>query len=148
MKPDPTVYLNELSRLLAAEVAPRLPTTWEQAIVTRQSLLLQAAAEEFDRAAQRRVEENADLRKLFTAALPIVTDAQLHARLKAASESVDPGLLVSQLDASNRRLRSLLVNLQAHIETLQTPLAIQFDTLIWQALSRSTVRRRLSLGRF
>lgn len=148
MKPDPTVYLSELSRLLATDVSPRLPAGWDQAIVARQGMLLQAVAEEFDRAAQRRVEENAALRQLFLSALPLVTDPDLSDSLKAAARSTDSDLRVSRLDAGNQTLRSLLVTLHAHVETLDGLEARELDASIWRELSLSTVRRQLSIGRF
>ena len=52
-----------------------------------EQLLLQIAAEEWDRAAARRVEENRAMRQLFAGAAPEIGDPDLRARLEAASGS-------------------------------------------------------------
>jgi hypothetical protein len=113
-----------------------------------QAMMLNAVREEMDRAAARRVEENAALRALFTAAAPAVTDAALRAQLAEAAAGRDASLLVPALEATNRALRELLIALHAHVETLRGDAARGVEAAIWRELAASTERRKLSLAVF
>lgn len=152
MKPDCDVYLGVLVRDLLEEVAPNLTGSWEQAVVMRHVALLPVVRQELERGVQRRVEENAAMRALFAQALQVVNEADLLARLKEAVASHDESLLVSVLDASNHRLRALLTDLHAHIETSGEPRTVPavqaLETAIWRELAASTERRHVELGRF
>ena len=83
---------------LLGRTAPALPAGYEQSSVAILAAMLAEVKLEFERAAARRVEENAALRRLFAEAAPVVADAALRERLEAAAASADPGLLVSELD--------------------------------------------------
>ena len=152
MKPDCDVYLGVLVRDLLEEVAPNLTGSWEQAVVMRHVALLPVVRQELERGVQRRVEENAAMRAVFAQALQVVNDADLLARLKEAVASHEESLLVSALDASNHRLRALLTDLHAHIETSREPRTVPavqaLETAIWRELAASTERRHVELGRF
>ena len=152
MKPDCDVYLGVLVRDLLEEVAPNLPGAWEQAGVMRHAALLPVVRQELERGVQRRVEENAAMRAVFTQALDAVTDAGLVARLREAAASYDACLLVSALDASNHRLRGLLTELHHYIDLCSaqhtTPAVQALEMAIWRELAASTVRRQVDLGRF
>ena len=148
MKPDPQRVLEQTALRLATDVLAALQPRYLQAGVGMLAGLLGAVREEFDRAAARRVEENAALRSLFARGAWVVTDAGLAVRLREASATRDESLLVPALDAGNQRLRALLIALHAHLETLATPAARELEQAIWQELARSTERRRLSLGAF
>ena len=148
MKPDPQRVLEQTALLLALDTAAAVQPRYRQAGVGMLAALLIAVREEFDRAAARRVEENAVLRELFAHGASIVADAALAARLRAAAASHDESLRVPALDASNQALRALLVALHAHVEALATPEARELDAAIWLELAASTERRKLSLGAF
>jgi hypothetical protein len=148
VKPDCTVYLDELVRSLMHNVAPALPTSWAQADVMRHSLLLQVVEQEFDRAAAWRVDDNAALRVLFGEASAVVVDSAMKQRLNQACASADASLRVSDLDAANQGLRGLLTELHAHVEALDGPQARALEARIWRELAASTVRRQCALDRF
>lgn len=148
MKPDPQRVLEQTALLLALDTAAAVQPRYRQAGVGMLAALLIAVREEFDRAAARRVEENAVLRELFARGASIVADAALAARLRGAAASHDESLRVPALDASNQALRALLVALHAHVEALATPEASELDAAIWLELAASTERRKLSLGAF
>ena len=148
MRPEMSVYFRELVRTLAEEIAPRLPTSFEQGAAMRYALLTQAASEEFDRAAARRIEENAALRALFERAALLVAAPALAARLREASSSVQASFRVSDLDRENCGLRALLVDLHAQIEQQEGEPARALEAEIWSELAASTRRRALSIGRF
>lgn len=146
MKPEATHALERVFQALLAEVAPNVEPPYRRATVSVQALLLLSVREEFDRAAARRVEENAALRALFADVLGVVADAALRERLAAAAHGADPSLRVPELEAGNRALRALLVELHAHVEERPGPEARRAEDAIWRELAASTERRKLSLG--
>jgi hypothetical protein len=148
MKPEADRVLRQLAQALVAELAPALPADYEQKSAFLMAMLLSAAAEEWDRAVARRVEENAALRALFAAAASELGDPGLRERLLAAASGAGPGLLVSELERENGALRALLIELHAHLETLETPAARRLEDAIFEELRRSTERRRLSMQPF
>jgi hypothetical protein len=148
VKPDPQRVLEQTAQELGLRAAdPALPR-YQAAGFGMLAGLLGAVREEFDRAAARRVEENAALRALFARGADVASDATLAARLRAAATSRDDSLFVPDLDASNQQLRALLIALHAHVETLATPAARELEAAIWRELAAGTARRKLSLGAF
>jgi hypothetical protein len=148
VKPDPQRVLEQTAQRLATDVLAAVQPRYLQAGVGMLAGLLGAVREEFDRAAARRVEENAALRALFARGAWVVTDAVLAARLREAAATRDASLRVPDLEAGNQALRGLLIALHAHLETLATPAAREVEETIWRELAASTERRRLSLGAF
>ncbi len=146
MKPEATHALERLMQALLGEIAPAVQPPYRQASVSIQAMMLLAIREEFDRAAARRVEENRALRMLFGDAVKTVTDAQLRERLATAAASDDASLRVPELEAGNRTLRALLIELHTHVEGLESAEARRIEAAIWCELSASTERRKLSLG--
>jgi hypothetical protein len=110
--------------------------------------MLTAVQQEFERAAARRVDENNALRSLISDAASVVTDGDLSHRLSDAAIQSQPSLLVSDLERDNNGLRSLLIELHAHIESIDSPEARRIEEAIWKELVTSTERRRLTLDRF
>ncbi len=148
MKPDVDRFLAVAATHVMMRMAPVLGSSYEQANATILGALLLAVQEEFERAAARRVEENRALRRLFADAVPVVQDSALRNRLQEAASGEDTGLLVSDLERSNARLRALLIELHAHVEELTSPAARRIETDIWRELAASTERRRLMMGPF
>jgi len=145
--PDADKVLQQLSMTLLLEIAPLVPVDYVQRNLQLTAMLLGAAVEEWDRAAQWRVEENAALRALFREAAPVVAEAGLRERLAACADGpADPSVRVSVLSAENDRLRALLIDLHAHLETLETPAARRVEAVVWAELARSTERRRLGMS--
>jgi hypothetical protein len=146
MKPEPSHALERLMQALLTELMPAVQPAYRQASVGAQAMMIASVREELDRAAARRVEENRALRSLFAEAAPVVTDAALRARLDAAAQETDASLLVPALEEGNRALRSLLVELHAHVEGLAGEAARRIEAAIWRELAASTERRKLGLG--
>ncbi|MBI3676865.1 MAG: hypothetical protein HY243_09655 [Proteobacteria bacterium] len=138
MKPEVDQILRFSAGQLITGIAPDLPVGYNQGAVSLLGFMMLLAAQEYDRAADIRVTENADIRKLFGALLPRVRDAALTEKLKTASESKDASLTISALDAANYDLRRLLIALHTHVET-------QGDTAsakrIWAVLKAMADRR-------
>jgi hypothetical protein len=146
VKPEPAHALERLMQALLGDVMPNVQPSYRQASVMVHAMMVSAIREELDRAAARRVEENAALRALFAEAAPAVADAALRERLAAAARSTDASLLVPALEASNRTLRALLIELHAHVDDLPGDAARRLEDAIWRELAASTERRKLSLG--
>ena len=149
MKPDPARLLDVCAAHLMLRTGPALAAgSYEQSSVAGLAALLMGAREEYERAAARRVEENAELRALFERSAAAIEDDDLAERLRVAARGSDPGLRVAELEAENSALRALLVELHAHVETLGSAAARAVESEIWRELVASTGRRRLALDVF
>ena len=148
MKPDVPKLLEILSARLLFDVAPNVQPSYRQQSVGITGMLLTMVREETERAAARRVEENAALRALFGRAAGQVRDARVSARLAEAAAGGEPSLLLTELERANAALRALLIELHAHVEEESAPWARALDAEIWRELRVSTERRRLSLAPF
>jgi hypothetical protein len=149
MKPDVDRTLQLLAQSLMLEIGPGLASDYARKNALLAALLLSSAAEEWDRAAERRAEENRALRELFAdAAARGVAEGSLRERLEAAARGAEASLRVSDLERANAALRALLVELHAHVEALEAPAARELEARIWGELRRSTERRRLGMQPF
>jgi hypothetical protein len=146
VKPEASLVVERVFQSLLTEIAPAVQPAYRQATVTMYAMLLASVREEMDRAAARRVEENAALRALFAQAAPVVRDAALRERLGSAARGADASLRVPDLEAGNAALRALLIELHAHAEMLDAPEARRIEAAIWRELAASTERRKLSIG--
>ena len=148
MKPDVDRLLEVAAIELIGKISPALPTTYQQSTTAALGAMLLATREEFERGAARRIEENRVLRGLFAESLAAVEDADLRKRLESAARGAEEDFTISALEAANAALRSLLIELHAHVEALDTPAAQRLDEEIWNELVASTERRKLSLSFF
>ncbi len=148
MKPDLGRFLGVAASHLMTRTAPALPAGYEQSSAAALGALMIAVGEEAERAAARRVEENAALRTLFGDAAAHVERAELAGRLERAAAGSDPSLQLSDLEAANAELRALLIELHERVEALGTSEARRIDAAIWRELARSTERRKLLMGPF
>jgi hypothetical protein len=146
VKPEASHALERLMQALLTDVMPAVQPAYRQASVTVHAMIVAAVREEIDRAAARRVEENRALRALFADAAPVVSDAALRGRLAEAARGADASLLVPELEADNRVLRALLIELHAHVEGVAGDAARRLEAAIWRELAASTERRKLALG--
>jgi hypothetical protein len=148
LKPDVHVFLETMAAKLMFEMAPQMQPPFLQGTISVVGLMLSMLREEWDRAAQRRVEENEALRALFRRAAPHIGGEDLRRRLLAAAASREASLRISDLDAANDALRRLLIELQAHVEERPGAEARRLEAEIWQELVASTERRRFSIAPF
>ena len=148
MKPDVPKLLEVISARLMFDVAPNVQPSYRQSSVGLTGMMLTMVREEAERAAARRVDENAAMRALFGRAAAQVTDTELRHKLADAAASRDPSLLLTELEGANAALRALLIELHVHVEEQAAPWARALETEIWRELVASTERRRLSLAPF
>jgi hypothetical protein len=123
-----------IGKTLRERVTPAVHEPFAAEMSRLASMLVDICANWVEDAAVVRVEENTRLRALFVEAGAIVPDGQLARRLADAALSADPGLRISELDRENGRLRTLLVELHAHIEGMNTSEARSLDQRIWRIL--------------
>jgi hypothetical protein len=148
MKPDVDLTLQLIAASLMTEMAPKIADDYTQRNGMLTAMLLQIAAEEWDRAAARRVEENDAMRQLFAEAAAEVRDPDLRARLETASRADEESLRIADLDRSNATLRALLIELHAHLEEIDSEAARRIESEIWRELRISTERRAVSVAPF
>jgi hypothetical protein len=136
--------LNGVFRALLTETLPQVTNPYAIQTTSIAGALSNYAAQEFDRAASRRVEENAAMREIFRRAVPVVTDIELAKALEAAGRD-EPlsDVRISSLQATNDWLRGVLVRLHAHIEEVEGEAAREIEEAIWNELAESTRRRHL-----
>lgn len=146
MKPAASQILGLSSTKLLGEILPQLPTQFSQGAASLVAFLMMFCAQEAEKGAEIRVNENAAMRKLFAELAPTVGDAAPKAKLEAASKSKDTSLKTSDLDAANYDLRRVLIDLQIHIENMQGDKARAAEKRIWQMLQDAAAARVVTIG--
>jgi hypothetical protein len=146
VKPDVGIALGKIGQALLVQIGPEIKADYAQRSALVATMLLQCAAEEWDRGAARRVEENQALRELFRGAADAASAAGgLRERLARAAAGRDEDLRISALDRANDELRALLIELHTDAEARG---ATELEDVIWRELQRSTKRRALSVSPF
>jgi hypothetical protein len=148
MRPRIETVFQVVAGDLLARVAPAVGSSYHQGTVGMVATLLAIAAEEWDRAASRRIEENAAIRVLFREAAPVVQNSALSQRLTELAAADERDFRVSALEANNCALRAALIDLQSYAENEKGPDARRVEDEIWKELVKSTERRRLIAAPF
>jgi hypothetical protein len=130
MKLTAATVLEGVAEALRDQVAPNLTDAFAGEAARMAQALIAIVGRAGDDAAAIRVEENARIRALLAEGGKLLYDDNL----RAAAQSADPGLRISELDSETGRLRALLVDLHSRIELQETPAARALDQAIWRAL--------------
>jgi hypothetical protein len=146
MSPEGDKILGLTAMRLATVVAPALSDSYAQSSIGLLNFMLTLVAKEYERGADVRASENADIREAFAELTPLVADNELKAQLASAARDKDTSLRISALNASNYELRKLLIRLQAHLEEQDGPKARAAEKRIWQLLKAIAARRMVSLA--
>ncbi|MCF8470417.1 MAG: hypothetical protein K9G30_06505 [Parvibaculum sp.] len=144
MKPDVNTVMQGFLMTLLGDIAPHLDAEYAVGNTSIMGMMLLLAGEEYDRAADIRVAENAEMRALFGGAVSFVDDARLKARLNAAASGKDTSLRITALDATNASLLALLIELHEYVEAADTSSAKRLEERIWDYLISSTERRKIT----
>ena len=144
MKPEVDFVLQSMMVKLMAEVAPAVGDAYVRSNVEVMAGLLAGAAEEYDRAAHVRAEENSAMRRIFGDAAASPLEPELRRRLETAATQIESSLRVSDLNEANDRLRALLIELHAFVETREGDWARRINRAIWDELRASADRRAIS----
>ena len=148
MIPPVAAVMQTLAISLMTEIGPQVRPEYQQKTLGMLAVLLLMGSEDVERAASRRVEENAELRRILGEAAACVADDALRAQLEEAAAGTDGSLLISQLERTNGELRELLIALHERVEELDTAEAKRVEAEIWSELRTSTERRRVSTAVF
>lgn len=144
MRPSGEHILQTVANALITEYVPAMAAEKAQAEIGLFALLIGVVAEEMERAAARRVEENRELRRLFSGSLAAVADEALRGRLRQAAEGEETDYKVSALDKVNCELLELLIELHRHVEELEGEGARAVERDIWKVLENWARRREFS----
>jgi hypothetical protein len=143
MNPEVDQILMLSASQLMGNLAPLLPEAYAQGQAALLSFVMILSAQEYERGADIRVNENADMRVLFRDLAPRVDDAALRARVEAAAGTKDESLTISALNAGNAELRRVLIAIQIHVEDRNDR---DVQSRIWALLKRAAARRLVKLG--
>lgn len=147
MTPTVPRVLDGIAATLSGDVLPEVRSPFAQQSIVIASDLCRMIAQEFDRAAARLFEENGAIMALFEQAIGVLPEGALAARLRDAAAAGRGGdLRVSALQAENDRLRALLIDVHAAVESIDTAEARALDARTWDELRESTRRRHLESG--
>jgi hypothetical protein len=142
MKPEVGSILGLTVQKLAMGITEE-GAAFAQGTVGLLSMVLSLSAKEYERGADIRSTENREIRALFAALAPGVTDSALRKELLEASLASDPSLRISDLNESNYALRRLLTRLQIYAEDHG---ARDAQKRIWAVLKALAQRRLVQLG--
>jgi hypothetical protein len=142
MKPEAGDILGTAADQLLGQIAPNLNAAYLQGSLAVQALLMKFAAREYERGAEIRTAENADMRTLFAELALKIGDSALRTQLEAAAATRDSSLTISALNAANADLRRLLIALQTHFEDAGDRDA---QRRIWGLLKVASARRVVAL---
>jgi hypothetical protein len=143
MKPEVDQILGLSTAQLMSQVVPLLPNSYAIGSTSLLGTMMTFAAQEYERGADIRAAENADMRALFHDAAPRIADGKLKAEVSTAAATQDRSLKISALNAENTELRRVLIRLQAHAEEKGLR---DLERRIWDVLKASTERRLLRMG--
>jgi len=144
MRPSGEYILQAVASALITEYVPAMTAEKAQAELGLFALLIGVVSEEMERGTARRIEENQELRGLFSESLSVVADDDLKNRLSTAAESEETDYRVSALDKANCDLLELLTELHGHVEGLEGEGARKVEEAIWKALENWTKRREFA----
>ena len=147
MKPEPARVLQGVGMTLVTSVLGEIQTAFGQQTVTVAGGLVFMVADEFDRAADRLVVENAIVRDMLADARPLLP-TELVSRVDEAIAKHADSYKVSALQAENDALRGALVEVHAAVDEVHSDegkaAAQAFSERIWTELVASTRRREFA----
>jgi len=141
MKPDTDFLLRSLASVLRTQILPLMDSKYVQSDILLITQFLLALSADYESAAFCRIEENRELRELFAEASTYVTETNLKNRLYKAINSKDVDFKISSLDKCNQELFKILIDLHAHIETLEGEEGGRIEQTIWKVLKMKIMRR-------
>ena len=148
VRPNIPIVFQTVAADLMTRVLPAISPTYHQGTVGMVATLLVIAADEWDRGASRRLEENEAIRALFRRASAIVSDKSLANKLTQLANTTDSDYRVSALENNNCILRAALIELHIQIESQSGNEAREIENAIWKEIATSTERRHLSTAAF
>jgi hypothetical protein len=142
VKPDVGTILGLTAQRIAAGIADQ-GAAFAAGQAGLIGLMLGMSAAEYDRAADIRATENAELRALFAEIARDMADGALHAKLEDAAKTTDASLRVSVLNDANYALRLVLDEALIDAEARGAKAS---ERRIWTTLQAMAARRIVPLG--
>jgi len=146
MIPEVDVVLKTGGNTLLTQIMPVIDNSHFAGSTYLLSMMLNFAAQEYERGAEIRAADNAEMRAIFREYADRVTDEKLAGDLKAAAQGREGSLLISALNRSNDILKALLIALHEHVEQRQDDWAEACNGRILAHLLDSAMRRRFAVG--
>ena len=146
MIPNTPKAIAFLAQRLFTHVLPEQRTNFGVADVALLGLLFEMVGQDFDRAAQARLEDLREMRAIFAQARALALGDALVARLDEAVARDLSDVRVSRLDEAHALHCRVLIELHASIEELGTPEAARLDRLVWEHLERHAERHRYDVN--
>lgn len=148
MIPDTPQAIGFLAQRLLTHVLPELKTNFATADVALLTTLLTMVGQDFDRAAQVRLQDIQEMRALFARAAELPELQQRHEALARASAKPLDDLRVQSLDDLHGEHAQLLIDLHRRSETLRdaSPAARRLDEAIWAYYERHAERHRYDVA--
>ena len=149
MRPDPSRVLGGVAATLSTAVMVDAKTPFGAYLAGVAAGLTGTLAVEIERIADRLLRENRALVELLADATPLLGN-EMGSRIRSAvaEEAEPPNILVSTLVAANDRLRFLLIEVHAIVESQTSEAAGVMDDRIWDELRESTRRRHIGIGAY
>ena len=135
--------LRDIAIKLAMSVAPETTSAFAASNAGMISMLLQCLAQDFDRAAESRVRDIAEMKQLFERTHADVNDAALAARLRDYLARQPKSFTLTDLDALSAEGQNALIALQTWAEEKGVS---ALDAEIWAFLERFADRHAFQLG--
>ena len=135
--------LRDIAIKLAMSIAPETTTTYAAANTGMISLLLQCLAQDFDRAAETRTRDMAEMKALAEHALTLAPPAELASKLRAYLPRQPTSLTLTDLDGLHADGQVLLIELHSWAEEAEE---VDLDRRIWAFLERFADRHAFQLG--
>jgi hypothetical protein len=132
---SPEMCLRGVLDALQNRITPALTDSYAAEGARLAGLVLAITTNGINDAAAIRIAENAAMRALFCDAAPVVADAALAKKLTAAGAAEGLGYTLSELDADNSQLRSLLVHLHEVVEGQDNEASRGICFRIWRMLT-------------
>ena len=141
MTPEIDQFLMSTFQRLMGEIVPRLEGDYLQGTTSTLGMLMMFAATEFGRAAEVRAAENGEIRKLCGRAARVLPEGELKTRCAEAARTKEGALTIQALEASNRSLRRVMIEIQTTAEEADAPWGRSLDRSIWQIMKAAAERR-------
>ena len=135
----PTAIGGIVQRLLTS-VMPELHTSYGITDVGLIATLLGMIAQDFERAAEARMQDIREMRDIFSDASDLLHDARISAHLDEARELPLHDLSIGNLDDAHALHSRLLIDVHARVEQLSSRAAEQVNLRIWEHLEKHAER--------
>lgn len=135
--------LRDIAIKLAMSIAPETTTTYAAANAGMISMLLQCLAQDFDRAADTRMRDIAEMKTVFEHALAAGPKSALASRLRAYLPQQPKSFTLTDLDLFHAEGQRMLIELHTWAEGAAND---DLDREIWSFLERFADRHAFQLG--